>query len=63
MMCVRDSADYFFVIVVILAALYAIALRTWNGLNEAFYDFLCSMRYNEMYYVTAAPILQPRIRR
>ena len=62
-MYVRDNANYFFVIVVISAALYAAALRTWNGLDEAFHDFLCSMRCNEMYYVTAAPVLQPRIRR
>ena len=62
-MCVRDSTEHFFVIVVILAALYAAALRTWNGLNEAFHAFLCSMRCNEMYYVTAVPVLQPRIRR
>ena len=45
------------------SALHAAALRTWNGLNEVFHDLLCSMWCNEMCYVTAAPVLQPWIRR
>ena len=53
----------FFASAAMSAALHAAALRTWNGLNEVFHDLLCSMRCNEMCYVTAAPVLQPRIRR
>ena len=53
----------FFASAAMSAAVHAAALRTWNGLNEVFHDLLCSMRCNEMCYVTAAPVLQPRIRR
>ena len=53
----------FFASAAMWSALHAAALRTWNGLNEVFHDLLCSMRCNEMCYVTAAPVLQPRIRR
>ena len=45
------------------SARHAASLRTWNGLNEVCHDLLCSMWCNEMFYVTAAPVLQPRIRR
>ena len=60
---VRDSADIFFASAAMSSALHVAALRTWNGLNEVFHDLLCSMWCNEMCYVTAAPVLQPRIRR
>ena len=54
---------HFFASAAMSSALHAVALRTWNGLNEVFHDLLCSMWCNEMCYVTAAPVLQPRIRR
>ena len=54
---------HFFASAAMSSALHAAALRTWNGLNEVFHDLLCSMWCNEMCYVTAAPVLQPRIRR
>ena len=54
---------HFFASAAMPSALRAAALRTWNGLNEALHDLLCSMWCNEMCYVTAAPVLQPRIRR
>ena len=54
---------HFFASAAMSSALDASALRTWNGLNEVFHDLLCSMWCNEMCYVTAAPVLQPRIRR
>ena len=60
---VRDSADILFASAAMSSALDAAALQTWNGLNEVFHDLLCSMWCNEMFYVTAAPVLQPRIRR
>ena len=54
---------HFFASDAMSSALHAAALRTWNGLNEMFHDLLCSMWCNEMCYLTAAPVLQPRIRR
>ena len=54
---------FFFASAAMSSALHAAALRTWNGLNEVFHDLLCSMWCNEMCYVTAALVLQPRIRR
>ena len=54
---------FFFASAAMSSALDAAALQTWNGLNEVFHDLLCSMWCNEMFYVTAARVLQPRIRR
>ena len=54
---------HFFACAAMSSALHAAALRTWNVLNEMFHDLLRSMWCNEMCYVTAAPVLQPRIRR
>ena len=59
----RQCRHLFFASAAMSSALHAASLRTWNGLNEVFHDLLCSMRCNEMCYVTAAPVLQPRIRR
>ena len=61
--CARQCRPFFFASAAMSAALHAAALRTWNRLNEVFHDLLCSMRRNEMCYVTAAPVLQPRTRR
>ena len=54
---------HFFASAAMSSALRAAALWTWNGLNEVFHDLLRSMWCNEMCYVTAAPVLQSRIRR
>ena len=57
------SETSFFASAPMSSARHAASLRTWNGRNEVCHDLLCSMWCNEMFYVTAAPVLQPRIRR
>ena len=59
----RQCRHLFFASAAMSSALHAASLRTWNGLTEVFHDLLCSVWCNEMFYVTAAPVLQPRIRR
>ena len=69
MVCVKvtwvrhQCRHLFFANAAMSSARHAASLRTWNGLNEVCHDLLCSMWCNEMFYVTAAPVLQPRIRR
>ena len=70
MVCVCESdvsatsvRHRFFAGVPMSSARHAASLRTWNGRNEVCHDLLCSMWCNEMFFVTAAPVLQPRIRR
>ena len=73
-LCVKDGVcesdvsatsvwHLFFASAPMSSARHAASLRTWNGRNEVCHDLLCSMWCNEMFYVTAAPVLQPRIRR
>ena len=59
----RQCRHLFFASAAMSSARHAASLRTWNGLNEVCHDLLCSMWCNEMFYATAAPVLQPRIRR
>ena len=59
----RQCRRLFFASAAMSSARHVASLRTWNGLNEVCHDLLCSMWCNEMFYVTAAPVLQPRIRR
>ena len=59
----RQCRHLFFASAAMSSALHAASLRTWNGLTEVFHDLLCSVWCNEMFYVTAAPVLQPPIRR
>ena len=61
---VRHQWDiFFFGSAPMSSARHAASPRTWNGRNEVYHDLLCSMWCNEMFYVTAAPVRQPRIRR